>query len=620
MKAEERLDALRRAVELERQEEQRRFRERQATLSRKERIHRGVAADHLEPVDESWGYGGRHVVTYEGPVSNAFTQGSVLELRPLRDEEPRASATVVRRREQELSLAFDRRPPPFTTEGRSFIELAPDDITYARNVASLEAVRAWTSGTERRRRDAWFGEDSPRSQPAPDTETGPLNPEQYEALTRARGARDFFVVHGPPGTGKSTVLAALIAAEVRSGVTILATAASNSAVDHLLELALAAGLKAVRIGHPARVAENLRRHTLDELLAEHPEREVLDSMRDEAADLLGYSRRQRKQGRSQDRKGRAADARRDARQLFRDASDRERLLARSILDDADVVAATLSAAAGRLLSERTFGLAVLDEATQATEPAALAAFLRSQRVVLAGDHQQLPPTVISREAQEGGLGISALERLVNTHPDHVTLLREQYRMNAAIMAFPSDAMYGGELRAHESVADRTLDVSVEDAAVPFLFVDTAGKGFEETEEEDSESLANEGEAELVLQHLRRLVNAGVPADEIAVITPYAGQARLFRQRLNGEVDANTIDAFQGREKDVVLVSLVRSNEGGEVGFLRDTRRMNVALTRARRHAVIVGDSATLASHPFYARMIEHSQATNAYRSAWAWGP
>lgn len=619
MNADTRLNALRRAVELEHEEERRRFQERQATLSRKERIRRGVAADHLEPVDESWGFGGRYVLTLDGPVSNAFSQGSVVELRPMRDEEPTARAIVVRRRDRELTLAFDRSPPSFTTTGRSFIELAPNDVSLARNLANIDAVKRMESGVARRRRDAWFGDDAPRSSAVAVESSAPLNAEQLEALANARAARDFYVIHGPPGTGKSTVLTAVMGEEVAAGSKILATAASNSAVDHLLELALGAGLKGVRIGHPGRVAERLRRHTLDEQLAEHPERDVLNAMRDEAAELMGVSRRQRKQGRSRNNYGKASEARRDAKQLFRQATERERLLARSIIDDADVVAATLSAASGALLQDRIFDLCVLDEATQATEPAALAALIRGHRVILAGDHQQLPPTVISQDALNAGLGVSALERLVDTHPGHMTLLREQYRMNEAIMAYPSLSMYNGQLRAHPSVAKRNLDAGVEDAAVPFLFVDTAGKGFDEAEEADSESLLNEGEAELVCFRVAELLDAGVPATSIGVITPYSGQARWLRRRVVPEVAVNTIDAFQGREKDVILVTLVRSNSAGEVGFLADVRRMNVALTRARRQVVVVGDSGTLASHPYYAALIEHGQATEGYRSAWAWG-
>ena len=258
------------------------------------------------------------------------------------------------------------------------------------------------------------------------------------------------------------------------------------------------------------------------------------------------------------------------------------------------------------------------------------AFLRARRLVMAGDHRQLPPTILSSAAQSGGLGVSLFERLLNDHgdgPQIKQLLREQHRMHARIMAFPSAQMYDGALRAHPAAADRTLADLLTDPALdapPLLFIDTAGKGWEEELAPGTESYQNPGEAELVLAQLRALLAAGLPARDVAVIAPYSAQVALLRNRaltlfgtaVAGDLEIDSVDAFQGREKEAVLLSLTRSNSAGQIGFLTDLRRINVALTRARRHLLIVGDSATLGAHPFYEKLLIHVQTHGVYRSAW----
>ena len=249
------------------------------------------------------------------------------------------------------------------------------------------------------------------------------------------------------------------------------------------------------------------------------------------------------------------------------------------------------------------------------EPAVLLALLRADRAVLAGDHLQLPPTVISAAAAEGGLGVSLFERLAEAHGEAAMVtLAEQRRMNEAIMSFPSRALYGGRLRAHPSVAGWKLDEE------PLLFVDTAGTGFEEGPPEGSDSRHNEGEAALVVREVERVLALGVAPCDVAVISPYDAQVQRLRQLLAAQVDegleVDTVDGFQGREKEAVVVSLVRSNDTGEVGFLSDVRRMNVAITRARKKLVVVGDSATVARHPFYEAFVRHAQETGAWVSAW----
>lgn len=627
------LDHLEGLLTLEREAERARYLERLRMLSPEEREEQGFGILDMEIVEDGFGLGGRLLLTFQKSnrvsLPGRFKIGDVVELRPKKGEEGEtARAVIFRRSALRLTLALDKKPP-FPLEGLFALDLAPNDITYARAKEALRRLRGMEKGAEQRRRATLLGAEPARFGPLLAlTPLSPLNPEQEEAVARALAAEDFFLVHGPPGTGKSTALVEVAAQAAAQGKRVLATAASNAAVDHLLALCARRGLRVVRIGHPARVSEELLRHSLDLMVEREPEYQIARDLFDEALSLQGYARRQRTQGRSRERFQNAREAKSEAKKLFEEARALEGRIVEKILSRAQVVCATCASLGGSELAGISFDLALLDEATQAIEPIALWAFLAAPRVILAGDHRQLPPTVLSREAEEGGLGISLFERLLSDHegaPIRV-ILREQYRMHARIMAFPSEEMYDGLLRAHPSVAGRTLqELLREDAVVdapPVLFLDTAGKGFEEEVAEGTESFQNPGEAALLRARVQELLGAGLASEDISIIAPYRAQVALLHELLAGAgiegVEVDTVDAFQGRENEVILLSLTRSNPEGTLGFLNDLRRMNVALTRARRHLFVVGDSATLASHPFYQRFIERTQAEEGYRSAWEW--
>ncbi len=637
-------DELAALIELERQEARARLEADRQSLPLSELEARGIVVLDLEAVEEDVGLGGRFLVTFERGdrrvLSARLSPGELVELRPRKaDWEPSAPSGIVSRATAtRVEIAFDRTPPQFVREGRLRLDRVPNEVTFDRARTGVMRMKAQEKGRGRRTREVILGREHARfdeGRTKPEVLEGArLNPEQREAALRALNAEDVFLVHGPPGTGKSTVLAEVAVQAVARGDRLLCTAMSNAAVDHLLDLCLKRGLRAVRVGHPARVSERLQAHTLDLLVEAHPDRQLSRELFDEAHALLGYARRQRTQGRSRERFQNARASKAEAGQLFDEARKLERKAVDEVLGRADVICATLTMLESSLLAPDEFDLALLDEATQAIEPLALLAFLKAPKVVLAGDHRQLPPTVLSRAAQEKGLGRSLFERLLEEHGDGVKkMLREQYRMHEEIMSFPSAQMYGGELRAHPSVAGRTLAdlLTAPLEAPPLLYVDTAGKGFDEGRAEGEESLSNEGEADLLVTRALALLERGLPPRELALITPYRAQAALLRERLTtaaaasgaapentADVEVDTVDAFQGREKEAVLVSLVRSNATGQVGFLADTRRMNVALTRAKRHLFVVGDSATLSAHPFYAAFVEHAQQTGAYRSAWEW--
>ena len=626
-------DSLGRLLALEREAERARMEALAEGMSLQQRAEQGLSFLDLESIEEEVGLGGRVLVTLARKDRARFParldNGDQVAVFPRRSEikEP-ARALVSRATATRVQLAFDRDPPPFVHEGLLRLDRVPNDVTYERVRAGLQRVKALDKGAARRKREVLLGNEPPRFDNLREfTPSRPLNPEQHDAVSRALAAEDFFLVHGPPGTGKSTVLAEVAAQAVARGQRLLCTAASNAAVDHLTDLCLDKGLRAIRVGHPARVTPRLQEHTLDIVVEEHPDRVLSRELFDEAFSLLGYARRQRDQGRSRERFANARASTTEAKTLLSEARALERKALRAVLERAQVVCVTLASLESGVLSHEEFDLALLDEATQATEPLTLLGFLRAPKVVLAGDPQQLPPTVLSQEAAKQGLAVSLFERLLSDHGEGVKrMLREQYRMNTTIMSFPSKEMYGGELRAHPSVADRTLaDVLPPEAsnvdAPPVLFLDTAGKGFDEEQEKDTGSLFNRGEADLVIARVKELLGAGLEPRELAVITPYRAQPHALRERvepLSPDVEVDTVDAFQGREKDAILVSLTRSNSEGQLGFLTDLRRINVALTRARRHLFVVGDSATLSSHPFYARLIESTQEDSGYRSAWEW--
>jgi ATP-dependent RNA/DNA helicase IGHMBP2 len=622
------LDHLAELLDLERSFQDQEYARAKQQLTLSEQEAAGLCVLDVEVVEDSVGLGGRFLLAMErhdrGPLPVRLSPGDLVQALPRRaaHEKP-ARGIVVAASGRRIQVALDAEPPPFALEGRLRLDVLPNDVTFGRAKAALERAKLLT-GAQHRRREVLLGNASPQAAvPGPFASSRPLNAEQRDAVGRALAARDFFLVHGPPGTGKSTVLAEVAVQSARAGERILATAASNAAVDHLLELCLDSGLRAIRLGHPARVLPKLQEHTLDIAVENHPDRKLSAELFDEAFERLGYARKQRKQGRSRERFARAREQAAEARRMLDEARELEKRAVRSVLDGAQVLCGTLASLDAGPWVSQSFDLALHDEATQSIEPLSWIAFLRASRIVFAGDHRQLPPTVFSAEAASRGLALSMFERLIADHGEAQSqMLREQYRMNEQIASFPSQEMYGGQLRAHPAVASRALGELLTRSvdAPPVLFLDTAGKGYDEASaEQGAKSYFNEGETDLIAARVQELLDAGLAASSLAVIAPYRAQVMLLRDRLpHSGLEIDTVDAFQGREKEAVLLTLTRSNSQGDVGFLADLRRMNVAITRARRHLFAVGDSATLGGHPFYARFIQHAEKHGGYRSVWEW--
>lgn len=529
---------------------------------------------------------------------------------------------VSRVQKDSIQVAFSQWPEPESERSTFRLDRSSDEVSRQRQRQGLEKADAASGSRLSELRDVLLGRRSPafRAADSPQPFSRSLNESQLEAVRFALSAQDVAILHGPPGTGKTTTVVELIRQITRRGERVLAVAPSNIAVDNLFERLLAAGEKVVRLGHPARVLPELREHTLDLLVENDPEVKMARKLAREAFSLREQAS---KFTRARPERGARQAMRMEAKEMLADARKIEDMVIARLLDGAHILCATVTGLDRSLVGDRHFDWCIMDEANQTTEAAAWGPLQYADRLVLAGDHKQLPPTVLSAQAAAQGFGVSLPERLMaQLGPGISRRLIVQYRMHHRIMRFPSDEFYEASLIAHAGVETHLLQdlpgVSANElTGTPVTFIDTAGASYDEETEPEGDSRLNPLEAGQIVRKLETLLGAGVAAGQVAVIAPYSAQVRLLREKISyNDVEVDSVDGFQGREKEVVLVSLVRSNPEREIGFLADIRRMNVALTRARRKLIVVGDSATIVAHPFYQRMVAYFEAIGAYRSVW----
>lgn len=435
-----------------------------------------------------------------------------------------------------------------------------------------------------------------------------LNATQEEAVNRVLAARDVAIVHGPPGTGKTTTLVEAIYETLRREPQVMVCAQSNMAVDWIAEKLVDRGLSVLRIGNPSRVNDKMLSFTYERRFEAHPAYPELWAVRKELRALAPRARRGSWQEREsvRHRMGRLRDR----------ATALEVQINADLFDAAHVIASTLVSSNHRLLQHRRFGTLFIDEAAQALEAACWVAIRRADRVVLAGDHQQLPPTIKCPDAARGGLDRTLMEHIARHKPETVSLLRVQYRMNEDIMRFPSRWFYHDLLQADPSVRHR----GILDWDTPIDWIDTTGRDFKEEFVGETFGRINKGEADLLLSqleaYLARIGGSRILDERIdfGIISPYKAQVQYLRSRIRQTaafrpyrelLTVNTVDGFQGQERDVIFISLVRANDDGQIGFLSDLRRMNVAMTRARMKLVMLGEAATLARHPFYRELLAY---------------
>ena len=477
------------------------------------------------------------------------------------------------------------------------VQLELDETSYQAMFQALNEVESASESRLAELRDVLVGRAKPGFRQMPSVPFPWLNAAQQEAVNRALASRDVMIVHGPPGTGKTTTLVEAIDETLRREPQVMVCAQSNAAVDWICQRLTERGIPVLRIGNPVRVTDEMLASTYERRFADHPRYPELWAARRQMQQLQSTS------GKSQSVRNRIHHLRRMCEELEIEISE-------STFGNARVIASTLVGSNHRLLYGRHYGTLFIDEASQALEPACWIAIRKADRVILAGDHCQLPPTVKCYEAQKAGLERTLMERLATTTPQCVALLRVQYRMNEAIMRFPSQWFYHGMLEAAPSVKYR----GILDWDTPMEWIDTSEMEFLERCVETTHGRLNEGEGDFFVNYLADYVER-IGVDRIieehidfGIISPYKAQVQYLRRRIKHEprlrkvrsrLSVNTIDGFQGQERDVVMVSLVRSNEEGSIGFLHDLRRMNVAITRARMKLVLVGAAKTLCKHRFY---------------------
>ena len=440
-----------------------------------------------------------------------------------------------------------------------------------------------------------------------------LNSTQESAVNKVLCARDVAIVHGPPGTGKTTTLVEAIYETLHREPQVLVCAQSNMAVDWISEKLVDRGVNVLRIGNPTRVNDKMLSFTYERRFENHPLYPELWSIRKELRLLGGKSRR----GSYDEREG----IRNRMSRLRDRATTLEIQINSELFDSAHVIASTLVSSNHRLLNGRRFGTLFIDEAAQALEAACWIAIRKADRIVLAGDHCQLPPTIKCYEAARGGLERTLMEKVVAGKPSAVSLLKVQYRMHEDIMRFSSDWFYGGELEAAPEIRHR----GILDWDTPVTWLDTSEMDFKEEFVGETFGRINKEEAGLLLKELeayiQRIGGNRILEERIdfGLISPYKAQVQYLRGKIKGSaslrpyrslITVNTVDGFQGQERDVIFISLVRANEEGQIGFLNDLRRMNVAITRARMKLVILGEAATLSHHAFYKKLLEYVRTIN----------
>lgn len=436
-----------------------------------------------------------------------------------------------------------------------------------------------------------------------------LNATQEEAVNKVLHAKDVAIVHGPPGTGKTTTLVEAVYETLHRENQVLVCAQSNMAVDWISEKLVDRGVSVLRIGNPSRVNDKMLSFTYERRFESHPDYPQLWSIRKAIRELYARSR-----------KGAEREAVRQKINSLKDrATELEIRINESLFSEARVIACTLVGSANRLLSGQKFGTLFIDEAAQALEAACWIPIRKADRVILAGDHCQLPPTVKAPEALRAGLGHTLMQTIVKNKPDTVSLLKLQYRMNDEIMRFSSEWFYGGMLQSAPEVKYR----SILDFDTPIEWVNTEGLDCNEEFIGENYGRINKSEAELSIEQLKgyitkigreRFLDERI---DVGMISPYKAQVQYLRRLVRNDaffkpyrqaITINTVDGFQGQERDVILISLVRANEEGQIGFLNDLRRMNVAITRARMKLIILGDASTLTRHAFYKKLYTYIES------------
>ena len=644
-------------LQLEQKEDLALFRLKSAKASIQERQRRGLTWYPITITKKDIGFGGKVVLELERPAGqqrlhlfqvgrNASLFGNLPGHTALEPPTLNGVITILRHNRLQLTTTKEELPDWVTGCGKLAgcklgIDLTFDEVSYREMDNALREVMRAREDRLAELRDVLLGARQARFS-APKAEDlfypSALNESQLAAVRHVMTAQDVAIIHGPPGTGKTTTLVQAILETIRRERRVLVCAPSNTAVDLLTEKLAERGVNVIRMGNPSRVSSLLLEHTLDARVMAHSSYSKMHSMR-QTADQYRETASKRVPNFGFEERQHRRLLKEEARMLTQAANDLERFITDDVLQSVQVITCTLVGASNRNIRHLTFETVFIDEAAQALEPGCWIPISRSERVVLAGDHHQLPPTVKSERAAREGLRETLFEKCIKRQPATARMLTVQYRMHEHIMAFSSQQFYGGQLEAHQSVRHAGLDAYDGRFApdLPVEFIDTAGSRFLEITIPESRSTANPEEADLLVKRLVQLLQILEPSDQakhdheqkpltIGVIAPYRAQINCLKDAIE-ENDAlnsllqrrllsvGTVDSYQGQERDIIAISLTRSNNNGEIGFLSDIRRMNVGMTRARRKLLVVGDSSTLSAHPFFKELLAYVKRIGGYRTA-----
>ncbi len=608
-------------LKIEKDEDYAQYQRKMLDTSIKERKKQGVTWYPVELVNRYVSTGERFTLEFERTTdldqNHSFHSGAVVSVFSGHgDDAETVSGVVSYQRKEKMKVVLNSSDlPEWIRDGKLGVNLLFDEGSYREMQAALKVVAGAEKGRVAELREILYGAREAGFKNGFDYQSVNLNEKQNQALTNIFNAQDVAIIHGPPGTGKTTTLVNAIKEVVKTERQVLVCAQSNAAVDLVVEKLDDLGLEVLRLGHPARVTSQVIENSLDVKISKHSFFKELKEIRKKSEQYRRMGQKYKRNFGQEERMQRKLIMK-EARLLREDADRIESQITEDLMDRAQVIACTLVGSTHSLLRDRVFKSVFIDEASQALEPACWIPILKCHRVIMAGDHLQLPPTVKSVKAGREGLEETLFEKAI-THTASDVMLETQYRMHPHIMDFSSQHFYDGKLKTAEEVMLRDW----EDEGVRFEFIDTAGCGFTEKVKKETRSTYNEEEAALLVKHLSQHVKEDL---SVGIIAPYKAQIQLLNELVTKtpELDVirellsvNTVDAFQGQERDMIYISLTRSNEQNEIGFLKEYRRMNVALTRAKSRLVVFGDSATLGRDSFYNAVLDYVQSIGGYRSA-----
>lgn len=615
----------------EKEEDLAQFKQKMQSTSLVERRNEGVLWYPVQLASSLYDAGERLIINISRSKSHSdshlFQSGKLVSIFSNANNNSEQSTFVTgvinQVRENDMFITINNDSfPAWLKDGKLGVQLLFDENSYIEMEKTLDILLK----TEDRRlndlKSIILGEENANFEEKYDVSIPVLNKSQNDALNLVSKAEDLAIIHGPPGTGKTTTIIRSIIHALKEEKQVLVCAPSNSAVDLLVEKLAEKGINVLRVGHPARITDSVLKNTLDTKVTLHPHYKDVKMIRRQAEELFKAAGKYKRNFGPNERRERN-ETYREAKKLKDEARQLIHYITDNLIAEAQVIASTLVGANNYQIKDLKFSTVFIDEAAQGLEPATWIPILKAHKVVLAGDHSQLPPTIKSHEAAKNGLEITLFEKAINRNSADV-MLKEQYRMNEKIMNFSSKYFYKNQLIANEKVANWTIFENDN----PVEFIDTAGTGFSEYTDPETKSTMNKEEAALTMKYLKDYlfkVENPQNIDGIGVISPYKAQVNLLKEifdndaeiddKLKNKISVNTVDSFQGQERDIIFISLVRSNDKNEIGFLKDIRRMNVAMTRARKKLVIFGDSGTICNDEFYNSFVDYINEISAYKSA-----